>query len=243
MLNSNELREIIKEIFKLDDEFVVPMDSGWYAPKYDEEKIESETYVGYRILERACRNELHKLRFRLSFIGHLAEELAVKTLSWKTDSFVQNLFNKNSARIDWIPFSEILSYPLKDADLVTWFTDIDVVENSDTANLSQDEQKILLYIEEYLDTFLENDGYMTVSEIRKWQKVEDLVECLMEIAAFKAKVHKTEIEPINTYPMICNAMKAVKNRMPVYTEQDDGTENFRVQYKSINKDKKMRWSD
>ena len=43
--------------------------------------------------------------------------------------------------------------------------------------------------------------------------------------------------------MICNAMKVVKNRMPVYTEQDDGTENFRVQYKSINKDKKMRWSD
>ena len=239
MLNSKELKEILKKIYNLDDVFIVPL-TNWYVPDCDFEKLKSETYIGYRILEKRHENGSSRIRFRLAFSGENAEKFCDDTSNWANNIEIQNHFAGYSYRV-LSPY-ELFSYSGKQEEInrfLTWFTDIEAVEVSTDNSITRDEMNILFYIENYIDNFLEENGFLTASEVRKWPKVAEMeVAKTANFSELRARFN-AKVEALNLYTLICKAMKAVKNRIPVYTEQDDGTENFKVQYKSP----KKRWSD
>ena len=103
MLDSESLRQALKDIYHIADKYIVPLDQGWYIPTYDKtEKI--GTWIGYRILEvkpnlRAgytgnSYNKSVKIRFRLSFVGKQAEKLALQTLLFDDRLDVVKAFEK-----------------------------------------------------------------------------------------------------------------------------------------------------
>ena len=136
MLDSEALRQALKDIYKVDDKYIVPLDSGWYVPTYDKnEKV--GTWIGYRILEvkpnvrtgytgRSYTKSV-KIRFRLSFIGKQAEELALQTLLFDDRIDVTKAFEQSQTQLNYVS-REILTYPVKEGglnDSLVWFTDID----------------------------------------------------------------------------------------------------------------------
>lgn len=136
MLDSNALRAALKEIYGIEDKYLVPLDSHWYVPTYDKNERVG-TWIGYRILEvkpnvRAGYTGVSyeksvKLRFRLSFIGKQAEELALQTLLFDDRIDVQKIFAQSYTQLNYIS-REIMTYPVKEGGLNTnlcWFTDID----------------------------------------------------------------------------------------------------------------------
>lgn len=128
MLDSKTLRQIIKEIYQLDDDFIVPISSNWFVP---EVKLDEKpgTYIGYRIVSKknyfstSEADEL-KVSFRLTFIGENAEKLADNVHFWKDMKEVQKVFLKYKIQLN---YSDCVSftYPLKnDKSEMSWIIDM-----------------------------------------------------------------------------------------------------------------------
>lgn len=136
MIDTNSLRAILKDIYGIEDKYLVPMDEGWYAPTYDRnDKV--GTWIGYRILSvksnlRAgyqgdAYSKSVKARFRLSFVGKQAEALALQTLVFDERADVVKAFEKFQIQLNYTS-REILTYPTKESglnDSLVWFVDFD----------------------------------------------------------------------------------------------------------------------
>lgn len=136
MINSTTLRQALKDIFGVEDKYLVPMDSGWYVPTYDKnDKV--GTWIGYRILSikpnlRASQqgnaySKSVKCRFRLSFVGKQAEEIALQTLVFDERIDVVKAFAKSQTQLNYTS-RDILTYPIREGglnDSLCWFVDIE----------------------------------------------------------------------------------------------------------------------
>ena len=136
MLDSVALRKALKDIYGIEDKYLVPLDTGWYVPTYDKDN-KVGTWIGYRILEvkpnlragytGSSYTKSVKIRFRLSFAGKQAEELALQTLLFDERKDVIKAFEQSQTQLNYVS-REILTYPIKEGGLndnLVWFTDID----------------------------------------------------------------------------------------------------------------------
>lgn len=136
MLDTTSLRQALLDIYGIDEKYLVPMDNGWYVPTYDKnDKV--GTWIGYRILSvkpniRAGYTgqsyvKSVKIRFRVSFIGKQAEELALQTLLFDDRQDVIKAFEKSQTQLNYIS-RELLTYPVREGglnDSLVWFVDFD----------------------------------------------------------------------------------------------------------------------
>lgn len=135
MIDNKTLREILKEIYGIDDKHLVPVSTNWFVPTIDENDKVS-TWIGYRVLNkksilRAYQSGVYmeksiKVNFRLTFVGPQAEELADQTLLWEDRSDVTKIFGKYKAQINYnerVSFS----YPTRNGgfnDCMSWIVDM-----------------------------------------------------------------------------------------------------------------------
>lgn len=135
MLDSDSLRSVLKQIFGVEDKYLVPLNSDWFVPTIDpEDKI--GTWIGYRILSKkptvrtyqsgTYKVKFIKLRLRFSFVGPEAEKLADQTLLWDDRTDVVNAFEAAEAQINYESREEF-SYPVRNSgynDMQAWIVDI-----------------------------------------------------------------------------------------------------------------------
>lgn len=130
MLSAKTLRQALKDIFKIDDKYLVPLDTGWYVPTYDKnDKV--GTWIGYRVLSKkpVTRTQLYydehrkewfirncDVQFRIAFIGQQAEDLADQTLMWEERTDVQKAFEQSSTQVHYDQRQQF-SYPVKEGGL------------------------------------------------------------------------------------------------------------------------------
>ena len=145
MLSMNSLRVLIKEIFNLDDEHVIPITSNWFAPDIKFEKV-SGTYVGYRIVNKRfvpfdnpqnlLRENALMLSLRLSFMGDNAENLSTQVTMWEQMEDIQSYFASKSMSIVYDDM-ECFSYPLKIVHFkLAWIVDISVYSACDLRSIT-----------------------------------------------------------------------------------------------------------
>lgn len=136
MLDSEALKQALLDIYGVDPKYIVPLDEGWYVPLYDKSETVG-TWIGYRILEvkpnvRAGYTGVSyeksvQIRFRLSFVGKQAEQLALQTLLFDDRMDVIKAFEKSYTQLNYVGRS-IMTYPVKEGglnDSLVWFTDVD----------------------------------------------------------------------------------------------------------------------
>ena len=135
MLNAKTLREALKEIFGVDDRYLVPISTNWFIPTTDpDDKV--HTWIGYRILNkkpyvRASQRGTDmtkpiKVSFRLTFVGPQAEELADKILLWEDRADVTEAFEKVDAQINYTDRTSF-TYPVRNGgynDDMAWIVDL-----------------------------------------------------------------------------------------------------------------------
>lgn len=135
MLNSKSLRDILKEIYGIEDKYLVPISTNWFIPTIDpEDKI--GTWIGYRILSKKpyarayqiglCYSVPLKVTFRLSFVGPQAEELADQTMIWENRTDVIEAFEKVQAQINYTDRTSF-TYPVRNGgfnDSLSWIVDM-----------------------------------------------------------------------------------------------------------------------
>ena len=138
MLNSSTLRSILKEIFDIDDKYLVPINQGWLLPTIDkDDKV--GTWVGYRIMAKDTKVRANTpnsdvampitVHFRLTFVGPQAEELSEQTMLWDSRDDVTKAFAKENAQLCYAP-RRISSYALRNSgfnDYLIWYVDMSVV--------------------------------------------------------------------------------------------------------------------
>lgn len=137
MLNSKGLRTILKEIYGVDDKYLVPISTNWYVPTVDpDDKI--GTWIGYRVISkkpivRAYQSGTHmvsdiRVPFRISFVGPQAEELADQTLLWDVRTDVIEAFARQKAQVNYTDRT-MFSYPVRQGgmnDELAWIVDLSV---------------------------------------------------------------------------------------------------------------------
>lgn len=135
MLNAKILRETLKEIFGIEDKYLVPISTNWFLPTTDpEDKV--HTWIGYRILSkkpyvRAVQRGADKVKdikvgFRITFVGPQAEELADQTLLWEDRTDVTEAFEKSSSQINYTDRTGF-TYPVRNGgynDDMAWIVDM-----------------------------------------------------------------------------------------------------------------------
>ena len=135
MLDSKSLRDILKEIYGIEDKYLVPISTNWFIPTMDpEDKI--GTWIGYRILSKKpyarayqiglCYSVPLKVNFRLSFVGPQAEELADQTMIWENRTDVIKAFEKVQAQINYTDRTSF-TYPVRNGgfnDSLSWIVDM-----------------------------------------------------------------------------------------------------------------------
>lgn len=139
MLNSKSLRAVLKEIFGIEDRYLVSLDEGGYVPTYNPtDKV--GTWIGYRILSKTpnvrtftrsvsdgvVKTRSIKVVFRISFIGPQAEDLIDQTLLWDDREDVQAAFSKACAQVNYND-RQLFSYPVKNGGLndnLCWCVDL-----------------------------------------------------------------------------------------------------------------------
>lgn len=129
MLNTKKLKSVLKEIFGVDDKYLVPLDEGWYVPTYDKtDKV--GTWIGYRIMTKKpnvrtftghnssgpTKIKSIKVTFRISFIGPQAEELCDQTLMWDDRQDVKTAFEQQDTQLNYVD-RQVFSYPVKNGGL------------------------------------------------------------------------------------------------------------------------------
>lgn len=135
MLNASILRTTLKEIFGIEDKYLVPISTNWFLPTVDpEDKV--HTWIGYRILSkrpyiRAYQAERDmmkgvKVSFRLTFVGPQAEELADQILLWEDRTDVKEAFERSESQINYTDRTSF-TYPVRNGgynDDMAWIVDL-----------------------------------------------------------------------------------------------------------------------
>jgi hypothetical protein len=135
LLDAKILRATLKEIFGIDDKYLVPISTNWFLPTTDpEDKV--HTWIGYRIISkkpyvRAAqygRNMVKpiKVQFRITFVGPQAEELADQILLWEDRTDVTNAFEKTASQINYTDRTSF-TYPVRNGgynDDLAWIVDL-----------------------------------------------------------------------------------------------------------------------
>lgn len=143
MINAEELRDILKEVYGVEDKYLVPMNSGWFVPTIDpEEKV--GTFIGYRIISKRgyarafIKRDAYvkpiKVVFRLSFVGPQAEELSDQTLIWDDRDDVRDAFESRGIQINYDERTAF-SYPIKAQgfnDRLAWVVDLSCQSDYET---------------------------------------------------------------------------------------------------------------
>ena len=135
MLDSKTLRLIIKSIFNIDDDYIVPITSNWFVPDVNLD-TNPGTYIGYRIMSKRnvfaenSNNNLKidsiKVCFRLTFIGSDAEQLADQIYFWKDQKTVKKIFDSYKLRFNYSDMVSF-SYPIKFKNFdMSWIFDLSV---------------------------------------------------------------------------------------------------------------------
>ena len=135
MLNASSLRSVLKDIYGVEDKYLVPISTNWFIPTIDsEDKI--STWIGYRIISKrpmlrayqSGRNVVKpiKVSFRLTFVGPQAEELADQVLVWEDRTDVTKAFAKQQAEINYTDRTSF-TYPVRNGgfnDSMAWIVDL-----------------------------------------------------------------------------------------------------------------------
>ena len=119
MLNASSLRSVLKDIYGVEDKYLVPISTNWFIPTVDpEDKIGD--WIGYRIISKkpvlrayqSGRNMVKsiKVSFRITFVGPHAEDLADQVLLWEDRTDVTEAFAKQQAEVNSSDRSS-LTYP------------------------------------------------------------------------------------------------------------------------------------
>lgn len=134
MINATTLRQALKTIYGIKDRYLVPLDEGWYVPTFDtEDKV--GTWIGYRILSKEpilrsylsdnTRVKSMQVRFRISFVGPQAEDLADQTILWEDRKDVREAFEASQTQINYNK-RVLFSFPVKNGGLndnICWCVD------------------------------------------------------------------------------------------------------------------------
>ena len=135
MLDAEILRNILKDIYGVEDKFLVPISTNWFVPTVDPcEKI--GTFIGYRVISkepliRAYQKDVHMVKsvrvsFRLTFVGPQAEQFADQTLLWDERTDVIKAFEKYKVQINYKSRTSF-SYPVRNGgfnDSLAWIVDM-----------------------------------------------------------------------------------------------------------------------
>ncbi len=133
MLDSNTLHNIIKEIFNLDDSYIIPINTNWFIPDVDFSN-DNGIYIGYRIISSrkvSAENEYNKTNksyirtaFRLAFIGINAEKYASQIHFWDDMKDIRKIFEKYKVKIDYDDIQSF-TYPAKNQKFeMAWVFDM-----------------------------------------------------------------------------------------------------------------------
>lgn len=135
MLNSTTLRSVLKEIFGIEDKYLVPISTNWFLPTVDPEDT-GNTWIGYRIQSKKPTTRAYqstdtmvkpvKVSFRLSFVGKNAEALADQVLLWEDRTDVTNAFSAVKAQINYQDRTSF-TYPVRNGgfnDELCWIVDL-----------------------------------------------------------------------------------------------------------------------
>lgn len=135
MINATTLRDTLKTIFGIDDKYLVPISTNWFVPTVDPDD-KTNTWIGYRILSKSPKVRAYqsgpimvkpiKVRFRISFVGKNAEELADQILLWEDRKDVREAFEKIKAQINYDD-RQSFSYPIRNGgfnDELCWIVDL-----------------------------------------------------------------------------------------------------------------------
>lgn len=135
MLDSMSLRAVLKEIFGIEDKYLVPISTNWFIPTVDpEDKV--NTWIGYRIISkkpyaRAYQSGLFmvkpfKVQFRLAFVGPDAEKFSDQVMLWEDRTDVTAAFEKYQAQINYTDRTGF-TYPVRNGgfnDALAWLVDL-----------------------------------------------------------------------------------------------------------------------
>ena len=135
MLNAESLRKVLKDIFGIEDKYLVPISTNWFLPTTDPED-KTGTWIGYRIQSKrpiirayqygVMYEKPIKVSFRLSFVGRQAEELADQVLLWEDRKDVTEAFESVKAQINYMD-RQAFSYPIRNGgfnDELCWIVDL-----------------------------------------------------------------------------------------------------------------------
>ena len=135
MLNAESLRKVLKDIFGIEDKYLVPISTNWFLPTTDPED-KTGTWIGYRIQSKRSIIRAYqygvmyekpiKVSFRLSFVGRQAEELADQVLLWEDRKDVTEAFESVKAQINYMD-RQAFSYPIRNGgfnDELCWIVDL-----------------------------------------------------------------------------------------------------------------------
>lgn len=82
MMTESNLKKVLKTLFSIDDEHLLPITTNWFVPEI--KPGTDEDTIGYRIQSKSIREEkgrkFLRTSFRLSFVGEHAEELSQEVL-------------------------------------------------------------------------------------------------------------------------------------------------------------------
>lgn len=135
MLNAKILRATLKEIFGIDDKYLVPISTNWFLPTTDpEDKV--HTWIGYRIINKKPYVRAYqgggviekpiRVSFRITFVGPQAEELADQVLLWEDRADVTEAFEESQSQINYTDRTSF-TYPVRNGgynDDLAWIVDL-----------------------------------------------------------------------------------------------------------------------
>lgn len=135
MLNAQILRDALKEIFGIEDKYLVPISTNWFLPTTDPADRVG-TWIGYRIISKkpyvraaqygTMKNKPIKVQFRLTFVGPEAEKLADQVLLWEDRTDVTDAFEKSQTQINYTDRTSF-TYPVCNGgynDDLAWIVDL-----------------------------------------------------------------------------------------------------------------------
>ena len=136
MINMTTLRSILKQIYGVEDKYLIPLNESWFVPTIDEDD-KTGTWIGYKILSKVryaragqsngymCVEE--RITFRLTFVGANAEELADQTMLWEDRGDVTDAFTDlGNAEINY-DNRVLYTYPVRNKglnDKLAWIVDM-----------------------------------------------------------------------------------------------------------------------
>lgn len=137
MFNTDALRSVLKEIFGVDDKYLLPLTADQFVPTIDpDDKV--GTWIGYMMLykEPYTRGFMAEpnayqpiaVKFRTTFVGPQAEEFADSTLFWDMRHDVTRAFERENAQLNYMQ-RQLYTYPVQNKgfnDRLCWIVDMKV---------------------------------------------------------------------------------------------------------------------